>query len=620
MRTIHWILLDDVVGVLNVAVWFAAGITAALGRARLAFPLLITALVTTLINVATVVGLASAGWWFVQEKVLLGLPMLLTGALLAAAYAGRPLLHRNDDLPTSSVLALLTAAYAALAGLGMTFLVGYPLTWGVALITVALVGLAVLLTARVLAEDAAPESTRRRFSRRQVLTLAGGAALAGGTALALAPTRAVSRHHQHVSVADLRGALSPAPGGTIRRHVVTARTTTVRLASGRQLKAWTYDGQLPGPAITATQGDLIEVTLRNADIDDGVTIHWHGYDIACGEDGVPGLTQNWVAPGEQFVYHFRADQVGTYWYHTHQASAVGVRMGLYGTLVVHPREGTAESLDLTLPVHTLDDAVLIGSQDGRTQRAVAPGTTVRLRLVNTDSEPHRFALTGTPFRVVAVDGRDLNGPDEVRELALRLPAGGRYDVTFAMRATSVALVVDDDPDRGLLLSGQGEQPSGNVAEWPELDLLGYGKPAAQPFEADRHFTLVLDRGLAMVDGRPTYAYTVNGRGHPSIPDQLVAEGDLVRFTVVNRSLANHPWHLHGHPVLVLSRNGVRRTGSPLWVDTFDVRPGEVWEVVFRATNPGMWMNHCHNLPHADQGMMLRLVYDGITSPFAQAHM
>jgi len=290
------------------------------------------------------------------------------------------------------------------------------------------------------------------------------------------------------------------------------------------------------------------------------------------------------------------------------------------TLVVHPREGTAESLDLTLPVHTLDDAVLIGSQDGRTQRAVAPGTTVRLRLVNTDSEPHRFALTGTPFRVVAVDGRDLNGPDEVRELALRLPAGGRYDVTFAMRATSVALVVDDDPDRGLLLSGQGEQPSGNVAEWPELDLLGYGKPAAQPFEADRHFTLVLDRGLAMVDGRPTYAYTVNGRGHPSIPDQLVAEGDLVRFTVVNRSLANHPWHLHGHPVLVLSRNGVRRTGSPLWVDTFDVRPGEVWEGVFRATNPGMWMNHCHNLPHADQGMMLRLVYDGITSPFAQAHM
>nr|WP_256840499.1 multicopper oxidase domain-containing protein [Ornithinimicrobium sp. HY1745] len=122
-------------------------------------------------------------------------------------------------------------------------------------------------------------------------------------------------------------------------------------------------------------------------------------------------------------------------------------------------------------------------------------------------------------------------------------------------------------------------------------------------------------GLAMVDGTPTYAQTVNGRGHPSIPDQLVAEGDVVRFTVVNRSLETHPWHLHGHPVLIVSRDGTPASGSPLWVDTVDVRPGEVWEVAFRATNPGIWMNHCHNLPHAHEGMMLRLAYDGVHSPF-----
>jgi len=625
MMTIHWILLTDAIDVLNVTLWFAAGITTALGRTQPAFALLVAALATTLLKVVAVAGLASAGWWFVQEKVLLGLPLLVVAALLATWYAGRPLLHRNGELPASSVLTLLTAAYAALAGLGLTFLVGYPLTWGAALLTIALVGLAVLLTARVLDDDAAPAAaSARRFSRRQLLTLAGGAVVAGGAALSLrsAESAKSSAHHHERSVADLRGALSPAPGGTTRHHVLTARKTTVRLPSGRELSAWTYDGQLPGPAITATQGDLIEVTLRNTDIDEGVTIHWHGYDIACGEDGVPGLTQDWVAPGGEFVYHFRADQVGTYWYHTHQASAVGVRMGLYGTLVVHPRSAAGESLDLTLPVHTLEGTVLIGGQDGRTQRTTAPGTAVRLRLVNTDSAPHRFAVTGTPFRVVAVDGRDLNGPGEVRDVALRLPAGGRYDVTFDMPATSVALVVDDDPDRGLLLRAEDgvEPPYRSV---PELDLLGYGEPAAVPFDthhADRHFTLVLDRGIAMVDGRPTYAYTVNGRGHPSIPDQLVAEGDLVRFTVVNRSLANHPWHLHGHPVLILSRDGKPCTGSSLWVDTFDVRPGEVWEVAFKATNPGLWMNHCHNLPHADQGMMLRLAYDGITSPFAEAHM
>jgi FtsP/CotA-like multicopper oxidase with cupredoxin domain len=116
-----------------------------------------------------------------------------------------------------------------------------------------------------------------------------------------------------------------------------------------------------------------------------------------------------------------------------------------------------------------------------------------------------------------------------------------------------------------------------------------------------------------------YAHTVNGDAFPDIPTEVVREGDLVRLTVVNRGRDTHPWHLHGHRVLVLSRNGRSPTGSPLWLDTFDVRPGEVWEVAFRATNPGLWMNHCHNLSHADLGMMLHLAYEGVTTPFHGAH-
>jgi FtsP/CotA-like multicopper oxidase with cupredoxin domain len=187
-------------------------------------------------------------------------------------------------------------------------------------------------------------------------------------------------------------------------------------------------------------------------------------------------------------------------------------------------------------------------------------------------------------------------------------------------------VLDNDHDGGVRLHPGDDAADDPAVEdtsgWPELDLLHYGGQATVPFDAskvDRHFTIVLDRGVAMVDGRPTYAHTVNGRGHPSIPDQLVAEGDLVKFTVVNRSLETHPWHLHGHPVLILSRDGTPSSGSPLWMDTFDVRPGQVWEVAFEATNPGIWMNHCHNLPHAQQGMMLRLRYLGVSTPFGDAH-
>jgi FtsP/CotA-like multicopper oxidase with cupredoxin domain len=91
------------------------------------------------------------------------------------------------------------------------------------------------------------------------------------------------------------------------------------------------------------------------------------------------------------------------------------------------------------------------------------------------------------------------------------------------------------------------------------------------------------------------------------------------MAVVNRGFATHPWHLHGHHVLVLARNGRAAVGSPLWMDTFDVRPGEVWVVAFRADNPGVWMNHCHNLSHAGQGMALHLEYAGVTTPFHGGH-
>jgi FtsP/CotA-like multicopper oxidase with cupredoxin domain len=212
-------------------------------------------------------------------------------------------------------------------------------------------------------------------------------------------------------------------------------------------------------------------------------------------------------------------------------------------------------------------------------------------------------------------------------VTLSLPAGGRYDLAFDMPAGPVTLLAGDEGTRAPLLLPDGAAPPGGAVPrtggWPELDLTRYGKPAATPFSArsrfDRRFTIVLDRGLAMSGGLPRYAYTVNGRAFPRVPTELVKDGDLVRMTVVNRGFVTHPWHLHGHRVLVLSKNGRAPTGSPLWLDTFDVRPGEVWRVAFRAGNPGLWMNHCHNLAHAAQGMALHLAYEGITTPFHGGH-
>src|SRR5581483_3383071 len=149
----------------------------------------------------------------------------------------------------------------------------------------------------------------------------------------------------------------------------------------------------------------------NRDIEEGVTLHWHGYDVPNSQDGVPGVTQDAVLPGQEFVYRFRADRAGTYWYHTHSASDLGVRKGLYGAFVV--RAAPVTGVDLTLPAHA----------PSKVDRLEA-GVPVRLRLINTDSATHRYALAGSAFRVAAIDGYDLSGPTAVQNMALSIPAGG----------------------------------------------------------------------------------------------------------------------------------------------------------------------------------------------------
>ncbi|MFI5497971.1 multicopper oxidase family protein [Nocardia asteroides] len=637
MSTAAWIVLDHAVTAAGALAWFgAAGLVARQRSTRLIGAMLSIAVALTISRAVPVAVLAGRGWWFVQEKVWFGLPVsgvAAVVAVVAVVSAHRGIATGTGPTAAATATALSTVGYAAVAGFTLSFLIGYPLTPAAALVALAVIGTAALLTRRVLTEPAVPvrESADlpaggarpAGLPRRRALGVAGAVAVlsAAGGGAGLSLRRGESGTGPVggpvVSVRTLRGPETPAAGGVTHRHVLTARTATVRVGSD-DVEAWTFDGTAPGPAIVARQGDLVEVELVNQDIDAGVTLHWHGYDVPCAEDGAAGVTQDAVPVGGSHLYRFRADQAGTYWYHTHHASHPGVRRGLYGHLIVTPREIPAGTRDLTMSVHTFDGhAPLL---DGGGDHGVPAGTATRLRLINTDSGSHRFALTGTDFRVVAVDGRDLDRPTPVGRVQLRVPAGGRYDLDFTMPAAGAILLLNGG-SAARLGSEKGYPATGSdVRNWPDLDLLTYG--AAPPVRLpapDRRFTLVLDRGIARVNGTPSFAHTVNGRAHPAIPDQVVRAGDIVHCTVVNRSLDTHPWHLHGHPVLILSRDGRPAQGSPLWVDSLDVRPGEVWEIAFRANNPGIWMNHCHNLPHAEEGMMLLLRYTGFGTPFGGAH-
>ena len=151
-----------------------------------------------------------------------------------------------------------------------------------------------------------------------------------------------------------------------------------------------------------------------------------------------------------------------------------------------------------------------------------------------------------------------------------------------------------------------------------LDLLDYGSPAPtgfDPADATRQFDYVIGRRPGFVDGRPGLWWTINGHLFPNVPMFMVSEGDIVRVRIENNSGEVHPMHLHGHHVVVLSRNGVRATGSPWWTDSLNVEDGESYDVAFLADNPGVWMDHCHNLPHAAEGLVSHLMYTGVQSPY-----
>ncbi len=239
---------------------------------------------------------------------------------------------------------------------------------------------------------------------------------------------------------------------------------------------------------------------------------------------------------------------------------------------------------------------------------------IRLRLANTDQLPRRVVLDGDA-QVLAIDGHDIGSAVELPTgTVLRIPAGGRVDLGIAPGSVTT-LAVEGGKGSGVAFG------SGDVAKLsfagPEFDLLTAANSsmpswATGPF--DVHATQVLDRLVRVVAGVPRLADTINGAAYPGIEPIVVDEGDIVEVTVVNRGTETHPMHLHGHHAIVLARNGVAAEGA-IWLDTLDVRPGEIWKIAFVADNPGLWMDHCHNLEHARDGMVMHLAYSGVTTPF-----
>src|SRR5690349_12601413 len=157
-------------------------------------------------------------------------------------------------------------------------------------------------------------TSRRRF----VLGLAGGALAALG-----------ARH--------LRWAAAASPAAVLTGTDFNLEITALEVNfTGRSRLATVVNGQLPAPLLRWREGDLVTLRVTNR-LPVPSSIHWHGMIVPADMDGVPGLSFDGIAPGETYVYRFRANQSGTYWYHSH--SRFQEQTGLYGPIVIEPRAG-----------------------------------------------------------------------------------------------------------------------------------------------------------------------------------------------------------------------------------------------------------------------------------------
>ncbi|MDF9812795.1 multicopper oxidase family protein [Streptomyces sp. SPB162] len=439
---------------------------------------------------------------------------------------------------------------------------------------------------------------------------------------------------------------------------------------GPTVRTWTYDGELPGKEIRVTAGGSLSATLANH-LPQTTSAHWHGLAVRNDMDGVPGLTQSPIKAGAEFAYRFAVQRPGTYWFHPHTGVQLdrGLYAPL---IVEDPKEPLqydkewvvvlddwVDGVDGSTPDAVLAElmhgaprtgmAGMAGTDDppgqgpavpagpsrlltgatsyllsgeagdvrypyylvnGRVPQAprgftAKPGDRIRIRFINAGGDTaFRVALGDHRMTVTHTDGYPVVHADTD---ALLIGMGERYDVLVTAGDGVFPLVAlaegKDAAALDVLRTGVGTAPT--PADRPrELsgELLQAGDLRADPSVAltdpgrtpDRFLTLRLTGSMARYD------WGFDGSAYDPAVRQDVRQGERVRLTIANNTRMWHPLHVHGH-TFSLTGGGARK-------DTAIVLPGRTRSVDLDADNPGLWMVHCHNVYHAEAGMMTVLGY------------
>jgi FtsP/CotA-like multicopper oxidase with cupredoxin domain len=314
------------------------------------------------------------------------------------------------------------------------------------------------------------------INRRTVLSRLGWGSLAG--LITAGAARAQGPHDLHQmpvtpaarddarSDAQLQSAPQPVTGYTpvrtlngwtlpfkmndgVKEFHLVAEEVEHEFAPGSVAKCWGYNGSTPGPTIEAVEGDRVRIFVTNR-LKEHTTIHWHGLYLPSGMDGVGGLSQPHIQPGETFVYEFTLQQHGTHMYHPHADEVVQLAVGMMGLFIIHPKHGEPNRIDrdygfllhnwaLHPGTYRPDPSIMtdfdLWTFNSKVFPAIDPlvarsGERVRIRVGNLSMHEHPIHLHGVQFWVTGGDGGRLPEDRWRTEVTEIVGVGQMRDIEF----------------------------------------------------------------------------------------------------------------------------------------------------------------------------------------------
>ena len=254
--------------------------------------------------------------------------------------------------------------------------------------------------------------------------------------------------------ADDRGdrPLKPTIVNGVKVFKLTVSIIRWEIYPGQTVDAYAYNGQVPGPRLEFTEGDRVRIEVTNA-LDESTTVHWHGLDVPNEMDGPADITQAPIEPGQTYSYEYTVQQWGTYFYHSHDHADRQQALGLYGSIIISPRDRTAEVAadneytiqlgqwlereGLTYPGMPMEGGLAnYFTINGKAYPAtdtidMRVGETLKVRFIGSDPVAiHPMHIHGGPFTVVAVDGIQLDPGQQYQADTINVGPGQRYDVIW----------------------------------------------------------------------------------------------------------------------------------------------------------------------------------------------